>query len=98
MSETDASSKAWFSTPEWLGSLREMPSKLFVSTSKDALRFSASCLQDQATYLKDLADCTTPLEALKCQLDFAQQSWSRSFSQGSKILEGLNTHSSLSNR
>ncbi|MGY3622432.1 hypothetical protein ACVJGD_008628 [Bradyrhizobium sp. USDA 10063] len=98
MSETEAPSKAWFSIPEWLESLREMPSKLFVWTSKEALRFSASCLQDQATYLKDLADCTTPSEALKCQLDFAQQSWSRSFSHGSKILEGLNTHSPLSNR
>ncbi|WP_152535955.1 hypothetical protein [Bradyrhizobium sp. Ai1a-2] len=87
MSETEAASKTSFSTPEWLKSLGEMPIKLFVWTSKEALRLAASCLQDQVTYLKGLAGCTTPSEALKYQLESAQQ-----------ILDSLDIHSRSSNK
>jgi hypothetical protein len=47
-------------------------------TSKEALGFTASCLQDQADYLKKLGECADPAEAPKCQSDFVRQCWLRS--------------------
>jgi hypothetical protein len=53
----------------------------------------ASFLKDQAEYLNKLAECANPAEALKCQLDFAQQFWSRSIGEGSRVFDRLRTHS-----
>ncbi|WP_454632540.1 hypothetical protein [Bradyrhizobium cenepequi] len=82
-------SKFQFASLEWLKSFAELP-RNYVTASKQALGFAASCLEDQADYLKKLGECTNPAGALKCQLDFAQQCWSRS-SEASKFLETLRT-------
>ncbi len=80
-----------FATPDWVKSFNGMPRNLYGALSKEALGFTASCLQDQADCLKKLADCSTPAEVLKCQLDFAQQSWSRCFSEGWHVFDALRT-------
>ncbi|WP_454649976.1 phasin family protein [Bradyrhizobium liaoningense] len=61
---------------------------------KEALEFNASCLQDQADYLKKLAESTNPADAVKCQLDFAQQCWSRSFGGAWRVFDSLRINTS----
>lgn len=87
--ENAAVSKFSFASPEWLKSFNVGPKNVHAATTKEALEFTASCLQDQAEYLKKLAECADPAEALKCQWDFAQQSWSRSLSEAWKIFDSL---------
>ena len=82
-----------FATPEWLKSFNGGPQTLYAAVSKEALGFTASCLEDQADYLKKLAECANPAEALKCQLDFAQQFWSRSVGEAPRAFDRLRTHS-----
>lgn len=82
-----------FATPERLKSFNGGPQNLYAVVSKEALGFTASCLEDQADYLKKLAECANPAEALKCQLDFAQQFWSRSVGEASRVFDRLSTHS-----
>ena len=82
-----------FATPEWLKSFNGAPQNLYAAASKEALGFTASYLEDQAEYLNKLAECANPAEALKCQLDFAQQFWSRSIGEGSRVFDRLRTHS-----
>ncbi|MCA1530781.1 MULTISPECIES: hypothetical protein [Bradyrhizobium] len=74
--------------PEWENSI-EATRHLFATTLKDGLSFAASSLHDQANLLRNLSDSKTPSELLKCHLDFAEKFWSKSFSQGSKILDHL---------
>ena len=88
-SDTDFS----FATPERLKSFNGGPQNLYAAVSKEALGFTASCLEDQADYLKKLAECANPAEALRCQLDFAQQFWSRSVGEASRVFDRLRTHS-----
>jgi len=83
-----------FATPEWLKSFNGGPQNLYAAVSKEALAFTAICLEDQADYLKRLAECANPAEALKCQLDFVQQSWSRSVGQASRAFDRLRAESS----
>ncbi|MHC6158302.1 hypothetical protein ACVSQB_42135 [Bradyrhizobium elkanii] len=74
--------------PEWEKSI-EATRHLFATALKDGLSFAASSLHDQANFLRNLSDSKTPSELLKCHLDFAEKFWSKSFSQGSKILDHL---------
>ncbi|MEY9181243.1 hypothetical protein [Bradyrhizobium sp. USDA 313] len=74
--------------PEWEKSI-EATRHLFATTLKDGLSFAASSLHDQANLLRNLSDSKTPSELLKCHLDFAEKFWSKSFTQGSKILDHL---------
>lgn len=53
------------------------------------LGFAADRLQDQATYLKQLSQCTDPAEALKLNATFAQQSVSRLWDDGVKVFDGF---------
>jgi hypothetical protein len=78
-----------FATPDWVKSFNGVPRNLYGALSKEALGFTASCLQDQADYLKKLAESATPAEALKCQMDFVQQSWWRYFSEGWHVVDAL---------
>jgi hypothetical protein len=82
-----------FATPEWLKSFNGGPQTLDAAVSKEALGFTASCLEEQAEHLKRLAECANPAEALRCQLDFAQQFWSRSVGEASRAFDRLRTHS-----
>jgi Phasin protein len=70
-----------------------MPGTLYLRLSKEALGFTASCLQDQADYLKKLGECADPAEALKCQSDFVRQCWSRS-REMPRLLDALRTNGS----
>lgn len=81
-------SKFQFASPEWFKSFAELPRTFYATASRQTLGFTASCLQDQADYLRKLGECTNPADALKCQLDFAQQCWSRS-SEATKFLDAL---------
>ncbi|WP_375784982.1 hypothetical protein ACE10Z_36200 [Bradyrhizobium sp. Pha-3] len=74
--------------PEWQKSI-EATGHLFATALKDVLSLAASTLHDQATFLRNLAHSKTPAELLKCHLDFAEKFWSKSFSEGSKILDHL---------
>ena len=82
-----------FATPEWLKSFNGGPQNLYAVVSKEALGFTASCLEDQADYLKKLAGCANPAEALKRHLDFVQQFGSRSVGEASRVFDRLRTHS-----
>jgi hypothetical protein len=90
-SATAFDSKFQFASPEGLKSFAELPRTFYVTASRQALGFTASCLQDQADYLRKLGECTNPADALKCQWDFAQQCWSRS-SDAMKFLDALRTN------
>ncbi|MGY3614072.1 phasin family protein [Bradyrhizobium sp. USDA 10063] len=83
-----AASRSSFTFPEWQKSI-EATRNLFAAALRDGLKLAASSLHDQATFLKTLADSKTPSELLKCHVDFAEQSWSKSFSEGSKMLDHL---------
>ncbi|PPQ15470.1 hypothetical protein CV770_31395 [Bradyrhizobium sp. AC87j1] len=83
-----AASRLSFTFPEWQKSI-EATRSFFAASLNDTLKLAASSLHDQATFPKTLAESKTPSELLKCHLDFAEQSWSKSFSEGSKILDRL---------
>ena len=82
-----------FATPAWLKSFNGGPQNLYAAVSTEAPGFTASCLEDQAHRLNKLAECANPAEALKCQLDFAQQFWSRFVGEASRVFDRLRTHS-----
>lgn len=91
--ENAAASNFSFASPERLfGSSRNVGVVV-----KETLEFSASCLQDQADYLKKLAESTNPADSMKCQLDFAQQCWARCFGGAWRVFDRLriNTSSDL---
>jgi hypothetical protein len=75
------------SSNEWMKSFSQVPTALFASGWKDALGFAAGLLKDQADYVTKLAECTDPAQALKCQAEFAQKSWTRCCDEGSKMFE-----------
>lgn len=81
-----------FANPEWPKLFNGMPKNPYGALSKEAMAFTASCLQDQADCLKKIADSANPTEALKCQLDFVQQSWWRYFTEGARVLDALRTN------
>ncbi|MGY3695639.1 hypothetical protein ACVIGA_005719 [Bradyrhizobium sp. USDA 3240] len=74
--------------PEWQKSI-ESTRHLYAAALKDGLSLAASSLHEQASFLRNLADSKTPTELLKCHLDLAEKFWSKSFSEGSKILDHL---------
>jgi hypothetical protein len=76
-------------SPEWLKSFTDAPIKFCGTAWKETLGYTASCLQDQADYVKKLSGCKDPAEALKCQWEFAQQSWIRSSDGASKFMDAL---------
>ncbi|QHO73927.1 hypothetical protein ACH79_16080 [Bradyrhizobium sp. CCBAU 051011] len=84
-----AASHISFSFPEWQKSI-EATRNLFAAALGGGLKLAASSLHDQANFLKTLADSKTSSELLKCHVNFAEQSWSKSFSEGSKMLDHLN--------
>ena len=86
-----ASTFSFVMPPEWPKSFNGFPHIPYVTASKGALGFTASCLQDQADHLRKLAECADFTEAMKCQLDFAHQSWSRSVGEASKLFDHLRT-------
>ncbi|GLR99606.1 MULTISPECIES: phasin family protein [Bradyrhizobium] len=86
--KTSAASRISFTVPEWQKSI-EATRNLFAAALRDALKLTASSLHDQATFMKTLADSKTPSELLKCNLDYAEQSWSKLFGEGSKMLDRL---------
>lgn len=78
---------------EWLKSFPNvLPVKVCLATWHEALGFAALCLQDQADYIKSVAECANPADALKCNAEFARKSWARSFGDGSKILDPMRAH------
>jgi hypothetical protein len=87
--ENAAGPKFSFASPEWLKLFS--PKSLGVA-AKETLEFNASCLQDQADYLKKLAESTDPADAMKCQLDFVQRSWARGFSEAWRVFDSLRTN------
>jgi hypothetical protein len=86
--EKTARSSFSFATPDWPKALDGMSGPLHTA-SKQALGITACYLQANADHLKELAESQNAEEAIKCQLDFARQSWLRSFSVAWKIFEGL---------
>lgn len=77
----------FLANPEWLKSFSETPIKFHTTAWNGALGYTAACLQDQADYLKKLAECADPAETLKCHGEFARKSWARSCGEGSRILD-----------
>ncbi|MGY3443246.1 hypothetical protein [Bradyrhizobium sp. USDA 4473] len=86
--ESTAASRASFVFPEWQKSI-EATTNFFAAMLKDGLRLTASSLHDHANFLKVVAEVKNPSELLKGYLDLAERSWSRSFSEGSKVLDNL---------
>ncbi|MFK4535156.1 hypothetical protein ABIA00_003339 [Bradyrhizobium ottawaense] len=86
--ESTVATRASFVFPEWQKPI-EATTNFFVTALKDGLRLTASSLHDHANFLKVVAEVKTPSELLKSYLDLAERSWSRSFSEGSKLLDNL---------
>ncbi|WP_439372054.1 phasin family protein [Bradyrhizobium sp. PMVTL-01] len=82
-----------FSPPEWLKPFNGSAKIAYGAISKEVWGFTASRLQEQADYLKKLAECDDAAEAIKCHFEFAQQSWSRSVGDVVKAFEHLRTPS-----
>ena len=78
-----------FTPPEWLKPFDGVPKNPDAAASRETLEFTASRLQEQADHLKNLAECGDLAEAMRCQLKFAQQSWSRSFGEVWKMFDHL---------
>ncbi|MCA6105292.1 hypothetical protein [Bradyrhizobium australafricanum] len=86
--ESTPASRGSFVFPEWQKSI-EATTNFFAATLKDGLRLTASSLHDHANFLKVVAEVKSPSELLKSYLDLVERSWSRSFSEGSKLLDNL---------
>lgn len=82
-----------FTPPEWLKSFNSAAKNAYAATSREALGFAASRLQEQADHLKEIAECGDFAGMMKCQLEFAQQSCSRSFSEAWQVFDRLRTQS-----
>jgi hypothetical protein len=89
----DNASTFSFALPFWRGSLNGVPKIPYAALSRETLGFTASRLQDQADHLKKLAECEDLAEAVKCQMEFAQQSWSRCFGEAWSVFDYLRTQS-----
>jgi Phasin protein len=89
----DNASTFSFTLPGWPSSPNGVPKIPYAALSKEALGFAASRLQDQAEYLKKLAECEDFTEAVKYQMDFAQQSWSRCFGEAWSMFDHMRTQS-----
>lgn len=76
---------------DWLKFWSDAPAKIYADGWGKALGLAADRLQDQATYLKQVSQCTDPAEALKLHTAFAQQSVSRLLEDGTKIFDGFRT-------
>jgi hypothetical protein len=76
-----------FTPLEWLKPFDGVPKS--PAASRKTLESTASRLEEQADHLKSLAKCGDLTEALKCQLEFAQKSCSRSFGEASKMFDRL---------
>lgn len=90
MSNVENQPTAQFPFPgnaEWIKSLFAAPAKACSCTWHGALDFTASCLQDQADYLRQLSQSKDPADALKCHTEFTQKCWQRSFKEGSRIFD-----------
>lgn len=74
---------------DWIKFWSDAPAKIYAEGWGKALGFAADRLQDQAAYLKQLSQCSDPAAALKLNADFAQQSVSRLWNDGTKIFEGV---------
>jgi phasin protein len=83
-----------FTLPEWLKSFNGAQKNPYGAVSREALGFTASRLQEQADHLKNLAECADFAEAMKCQFEFAQQSWSRSLGEAWNVFDHLRVQSS----
>ncbi|MEY9633342.1 hypothetical protein ABIF66_001571 [Bradyrhizobium japonicum] len=68
-------------SPEWKKSIEET-TNLFAAALKDGPKLAASSLHAQANLLKNLGESKTPSDLVKCHLDFAEQFWSKSSSEG----------------
>ncbi|MBB4380270.1 phasin family protein [Bradyrhizobium sp. SBR1B] len=86
--KTSAGSRILFAIPDWQKSI-EATGSLLAAGLREALKLTASSLHDQAAFVKTLADSKNPSDLLKCQLEFVEQSWSKLFGEGSKILDRL---------
>ena len=84
-----------FTLPQW--SSNGAPNIPYRVASREALGFAASRLQDQVDYLKKLAECEDVAEAMKFQMEFAQQSWSRYLGEAWKVFDHLRTQSTPGN-
>ena len=94
--ENPAASTFSFTTPAWLKSFNGAQKVPYTALSKEMLEFTASRLQDHADYLKRLAECADLSEAIKCHIEFAQQSWSRSLGEAGSMFQHLRPPSSTS--
>ncbi|MGY3238198.1 hypothetical protein ACVWZ4_001145 [Bradyrhizobium sp. USDA 4472] len=86
--ESTAATRASFVFPEWQKSI-EATTSFFTAILQDGLRLTASSLHDHANFLKGVAEVKSASDLLKSYLDLAERSWSRSFSEGSKLLDNL---------
>ena len=74
-------------TPELMKSFSQAPVKFYATAWNGVLGLAARALQDQADYVRKLAECADPAEALKCHGEFARKSWARSCEEGSKVFD-----------
>lgn len=74
---------------DWVKTWSDAPAKIYAAGWGQALSLVADRLQDQAAYLKQLSQCSDPAAALKLNAEFAQQSVSRLWNDGTKIFEGV---------
>ncbi|MDX3966311.1 MAG: phasin family protein [Bradyrhizobium sp.] len=74
---------------DWVKLWSDAPAKMYAAGWGQALGLVADRLQDQAAYLKQLSQCSDPAAALKLNAEFAQQSVSRLWNDGTKIFEGV---------
>lgn len=78
-----------FGNTDWIKSVTEASTKLYVGCWGKAIDLAADRLQDQAAYLKSLSQCTDPAEALKLNAAFAQQSASCLLEDGPKLFDSF---------
>ncbi len=76
---------------DWLKPWSEAPAKIYADGWAKVLGFAADRLEDQATYLKQVSQCTDPAEALKLNAAFVQQSVLRLWDDGKKISDEIRT-------
>ncbi|WP_414463678.1 phasin family protein [Hyphomicrobium sp. B1] len=92
-SQTAASNPLFASlgNTDWVKLWSDAPAKIYADGWGKVLGLAADRLQDQATYLRQVSQCTDPAEAFKLNVAFAQQSVSHLLEDGTKIFDGIRT-------
>ncbi len=77
---------------DWMQSSAQGPLNAYAGLCRHMLAATSRCLETQAEFARQLAECKTPTEALACQREFAQKFVALGMEETNSALEALQPH------